>query len=160
MAGQEVLSRSPHHWRFSATHQSESCIQWAAIIRDNQALWLEPISSFFVIETSFSALKICFDSKSTMSLLLALLSSKRLSVFEKWLPIHSLATSRSQSSSRRAVGAGGARGAGGTSSRSVNAISTRRADYTHHIITCPPSRIYRTSYGPVTDRARIEATAR
>ena len=74
---------------------------------------MEPVSSFFVIEIIFSALKICFDSKSTMSLLLALLSSKRLSVFEKWLPIHSLATSRSQSSSRRAVGAGDARSAGG-----------------------------------------------
>ena len=32
-------------------------------------------------------------------------------MFEKWLPIHSLATSRSQSSSRRAVGAVGAVGA-------------------------------------------------
>jgi hypothetical protein len=68
------------------------------------------LSSFFVIEIIFSALEMCFDSKSTMSLLLALLSSKRLSVFEKWLPIHSLATSRSQSSSRRAEGAGGAGG--------------------------------------------------
>jgi hypothetical protein len=52
-------------------------------------------------------------------------------------------TPRPTSTKPRAVGAGGARGAMASPDfgRSVNPISTRGADYTHHITTVPPPQL-------------------